>query len=223
MTLRCVKSFDIDILEFPIINHYATPKSKMLSFNKEKVCGNGDTFKDWIRRKGYEHSHAWNKIFRADLFMFVRYPEGEGNADMLITPVLYENSYNVYYSDYGFYYSCDHKTTPAAAVSFRSQYYQFRNLTELHKKVLDIYKMHDEANIILLRCVKALTNLHRCKGEKKEEYRKARRMLKGKKISIATLYSMKISLAEKFRFTTFSLFGANIHCKLSAMFRKKLR
>lgn len=212
---------DIDILEFPIINHYGTNRSKILSFNKEKVCGNGDAFKDWIRRCGYEHTHAWNKIFRADLFMFVRYPEGEGFADMLITPVLYENSYSVYYSDCGFYYSYDHKTTPAA-VSFRSQYYQFRNLTELHSKVLGIYKMYDEANTILLRCVKALTNLHRCKGEKKEEYKKARKMLKGKKINIITLYCMKIPLSEKFRFTTFSLFGANIHCRLSAMLMKKL-
>lgn len=211
---------DIDILEYPIIKHYETPKSKILTFNPEKISGNGDIFKDWIRRKGYEHSHACNKIFRADLFMFVRYPEGENAIDTLITPILYENSYNVYYSDCGFYYSYDHKQKKT--ISFQSQYYQYRNLTELYNKTLGIYKMYDEANEILLKCVSALTSLYRCKGEKKEEYKKAGRILKGKRMNIITLFRMNISPAEKIKFITFSLFGANIHSIISAKIQKKL-
>ena len=213
---------DVDILEFPIINHYETPKSEIISFNPEKVTGNGNIFKDWVRRKGYEHIQAWNKIFRADLFMFVRYPENESFADTLITPTLYENSYSVYYSDCGFYYSCDHKVISATAPTFRAQYHQFRNLTELYTKTLETYKMSEEANEILLKCVNALTTLYRCKGEKKEEYRKAGRMLKGKRISIASLYRMDISPAEKLKYTMFALFGANIHSKIFAIFQKKL-
>ena len=213
---------DVDILEFPIINHYETPKSEIISFNPEKVTGNGNIFKDWVRRKGYEHIQAWNKIFRTDLFMFVRYPENESFADTLITPTLYENSYSVYYSDCGFYYSCDHKVISATAPTFRAQYHQFRNLTELYTKTLETYKMSEEANEILLKCVNALTTLYRCKGEKKEEYRKAGRMLKGKRISIASLYRMDISPAEKLKYTMFALFGANIHSKIFAIFQKKL-
>ncbi|MBR5814166.1 MAG: glycosyltransferase, partial [Bacteroidaceae bacterium] len=95
---------DIDILEYPVHKYYESPRSQIISFKTEKVSGNENIFKDWITRQGYEHCFACNKIYRADMFMFVRYPEGEVFEDTLITPILYSSSENVYYSDCGFYY-----------------------------------------------------------------------------------------------------------------------
>ena len=96
---------DIDILEFPVNVHYESPDSHLLTFNAEKVTGNREIFIDYIKRKAYEHCYAWNKIYRADMFLFTRYPEGEVYEDLFVTPSLYENCGSVYYSDGGNWWS----------------------------------------------------------------------------------------------------------------------
>ena len=213
---------DIDILEYPINEHYESPRSNIISFSPEKVSGNENIFKDWIRRKGYEHCFACNKIYRADLFFFIRYPEGEVFEDTFVTPTLYQSSENVYYSDCGFYYYYDHKESITNNHSFKSQFFLCRNLTALYDKVAAITELQENANEILLRAVENLTDLFRCKDGKKEEYNKAAAMLKGKKISLRTLFNMNIPTKRKIKFVTFALFGAHIHSQLFAMFHKKL-
>lgn len=213
---------DIDILEFPIIEHYESPKSKIISFKPEKICGNENIFPDWIRRKGYEHCFACNKIYRADMFMFVRYPEGEVFEDTYVTPMLYGSCENIYYSDCGFYYYYDNEGSISKNYSFQSQFFLYRNLVALHKKVRDEYKMHTEANIILLRCIDNLTDLFRCRGGEKSEYKEASGMLKNCRISLKTLYKMEISAKKKIKYTLFSLFGPAGHSRIISMLRKKL-
>ena len=212
---------DIDILEYPVTKNYESPQSEVLSFNPEKVCGN-DIFPDWIKRKGYEHSFSCNKIYRADLFNFIRFPEGEVFEDTYITPMLYESAYNVYYSDCGFYYYYKNEGSITSCHSFKSQFFLFRNTVSLYEKVNDTYKMHDEAKEILLNCLDRLTDLHRCSDGEKSEYPKARKMLKGRKISINELFKMSIPTARKIKFIIFSLFGVRAHCAIFSMLNKKL-
>lgn len=213
---------DVDILEYPAVIHYESPRSRVLSFTPEKVCGSENIFPDWVRRAGYEHCFAWNKIYRADLFLFVRYPEGETFEDSLVTPMLYEGCYNVYYSDAGFYYYYDNENSISNTHSFRSKYLQYRNFANLYNKVANEYKMHDEARNILFHCVNHLTDLYRCSDGKKEEYKQAGKLLKGAKIELKELYNMDLPLKSKIKYTTLALFGAAVHSRIYAMFRKKL-
>lgn len=212
---------DIDILEYPVTKNYESPQSEVLSFNPQKVCGN-EIFPDWIKRKGYEHSFSCNKIYRADLFNFIRFPEGEVFEDTYITPMLYESAYNVFYSDCGFYYYYKNEGSITSSYSFKSQFFLFRNTVSLYEKVNDTYKMHDEAKEILLNCLDRLTDLHRCSDGEKNEYPKARKMLKGRKISINELFKMSIPTARKIKFIIFSLFGVRAHCSIFSMLNKKL-
>lgn len=213
---------DIDILEFPVIEHYESPRSRVMSFKPEKVSGNENIFKDWIKRQGYEHSYSWNKIYRADLFMFVRFPEGEVFEDTLVTPILYSSCENVYYSDCGFYYYYDNQEGISNRHSFKSYYFLFRNLSSLHDKVSAIEGLEDDANRILLRCIDNLTDLHRCSDSSKEERKKAVALVKEKRIKIDTLYKMNLTLPQKIKYTIFALLGAGIHSTLLSLFRKKL-
>ena len=212
---------DIDILEYPVTKNYESPQSEVLSFKPEKVCGN-DIFPDWIKRKGYEHSFSWNKIYRAELFNFVRFPEGEVFEDTFITPTLYESAYNVYYSDCGFYYYYKNEGSITSSHSFKSQFFLYRNSVSLYEKVNDTYKMHDEAKEILLNSLDRLTDLHRCSDGEKSEYLKARKMLKGRRIAPKELFNMNIPTKRKIKFIIFSLFGTKAHCCLFAALNKKL-
>ena len=212
---------DIDILEYPVTKNYESPQSEVLSFKPEKVSGN-DIFPDWIKRKGYEHSFSWNKIYRAELFNFVRFPEGEVFEDTFITPTLYESAYNVYYSDCGFYYYYKNEGSITSSHSFKSQFFLYRNSVSLYEKVNDTYKMHDEAKEILLNSLDRLTDLHRCSDGEKSEYLKARKMLKGRRIAPKELFNMNIPTKRKIKFIIFSLFGTKAHCCLFAALNKKL-
>ncbi len=212
---------DIDILEYPVTKNYESPQSEVLSFKPEKVSGN-DIFPDWIKRKGYEHSFSWNKIYRAELFNFVRFPEGEVFEDTFITPTLYESAYNVYYSDCGFYYYYKNEGSITSSHSFKSQFFLYRNSVSLYEKVNDTYKMYDEAKEILLNSLDRLTDLHRCSDGEKSEYLKARKMLKGRRIAPKELFNMNIPTKRKIKFIIFSLFGTKAHCCLFAALNKKL-
>ena len=212
---------DIDILEYPVTKNYESPQSEVISFNPEKVSGN-NIFPDWIKRKGYEHCFSCNKIYRAELFNFIRFPEGEVFEDTYITPMLYESAYNVYYSDCGFYYYYKNEGSITSNHSFKSRYFLFKNTFALYEKVIDTYKMQDEAKEILLKTLDRLTDLHCCSDGKKEEYAKARKMLKGKKIPVNELFKMDIPAIKKIKYSIFSLLGFGAHCFVFRMFNKKL-
>ena len=213
---------DIDILEYPIIKYYESPRSEIISFKPEKIKGNENVFTDWIKRKGYNHCFACNKIYRADMFMFVRYPEGEVFEDILVTPQLYEGSENVYYSDCGFYYYYDHPESISNSYSFKSKYYIFRNFVQLHEKVAKNPELKEQAHDILFHCTDNLIDLLRCRDGEKEQYKEAIAMLKGKGISLPELYKLELSIKKKIKYTTLALFGAKFHCRLFALLHKKL-
>ena len=212
---------DIDILEYPVTKNYESPQSEVLSFKPEKVSGS-DIFPDWIRRKGYEHSFSCNKIYRAELFNFIRFPEGEVFEDTYTTPMLYESAYNVYYSDCGFYYYYKNEGSISNTYSFKRQYFLYRNNVLLYNKVNDTYKMHDDAKIILLNSLDRLTDLHRCSDGEKDDYAKARKMLKDRRIALNDLFKMNIPTMRKIKFIAFSLFGIRAHCIIYTLFKKKL-
>ncbi len=214
---------DIDILEYPVIRDYESPKSDVVSFSPQKISGNPDVFIDWIKRKGYDHGYAWNKIYRAEMFLFVRFPEGEVFEDMYTTPMLYESAYNVYYSDCGFYYYYKHEKSITTNYSFKSQYYLYRNTLSLFKKVNDTYKMHEEAKELQFSCLDRLTDLHRCSDGEKDEYKKAREMMsRERRIGIQELFKMNIPTSRKIKFVIYSIFGVRAHCLLFATIHKKL-
>ena len=213
---------DVDILEYPVHKYYESPRSEIVSFKPEKVKGNENVFTDWVKRKGYEHCFACNKIYRADMFMFVRYPEGEVFEDILITPQLYEGSENVYYSDCGFYYYYDHPESISNTISFNSKFFIFRNFIQLHDKVAKNPELKEQAHDILFRCADNLTDLMRCRDGQKQQYKDAIAMMNDKGISIGELYKLPLSLKRKIKFTTLALFGASFHCRLYSLFNKKL-
>ncbi|MBR3884069.1 MAG: glycosyltransferase [Bacteroidaceae bacterium] len=213
---------DVDLLEFPVTVDYDSPQSKIVSFPSEKVSDNEKIFVDWIKRKGYEHCYSWNKIYRADLFCFVRFPEGELFEDTYITPILYESCNNVFYSDAGFYYYHKHKGSISNSYSFKSIFFRYRNFVNLYKKAKNEYKLEEESRDLLFKCLDCLTDLCRCSDGTKKERENAIGMIKDERLPISILYKMEIPLRSKIKYTIFSLSNAKIHSMAYSIFRKKL-
>ena len=213
---------DIDILEYPVTEHYETPQSNVVSFSPQKITGSESIFRDWIKRKGYMHCYACNKIYRAELFFFVRYPEGEVFEDILTTPMLIESSRAMYYSDAGFYYYHDNNEGISHKYSFKSLSNRYNNMLTLYKKIKYRYAMHQESHDMLLRTLDCLTDLLRCSDGSKEEQKTACAQINAERMTLSELYRKDLPAKRKIKYTTFALLGASAHCRLYAMLKKKL-
>ena len=95
---------DIDILEYPVIVNYRSPKQHKLDFTEEIIYDN--IYNYWYKGQAYLHSYACNKIYRAGLFQDVRYPVGVLFEDMHTLPRLLKKAKTVMTTGQGLYYYC---------------------------------------------------------------------------------------------------------------------
>lgn len=60
----------------------------------------------WLQSKAYEHTYAWNKIYRRELFREVRYPKGKIFEDVFVLPQLLQKARRVTTTSRGAYHYC---------------------------------------------------------------------------------------------------------------------
>lgn len=95
---------EYDILEYPVYVYYgAKDKERELVFNEKEYV---DSVEYWLAGKAYEHSYAWNKIYRRELFENVRFPVGKIFEDIHILPLLLAKAKIVATTNVGLYYYC---------------------------------------------------------------------------------------------------------------------
>lgn len=97
----------IDILEYPVSVHHLSDKC----YNY--IPGNNqlETYKEWLMRKGYRHSYAWNKIFRRTLWEGTEFPAGKHVEDLYTIPYIAEKAHNIFASNKGIYYYCKRESS----------------------------------------------------------------------------------------------------------------
>ena len=95
---------DIDILEYPVFVFYGSPKQHKLSFDGDTTYHDMDDY--WYKGQAYQHSYAWNKIYRRGLFQEVRFPKGILFEDMHTLPRLLKEVKTVMTTGLGLYYYC---------------------------------------------------------------------------------------------------------------------
>lgn len=75
-----------DILEYPIMERIGHPKKEMLlSFEPKEYTS---SWEYWLKEKAYNHTYAWNKLFRRSLFENISFPKGKNFEDALTIPLL---------------------------------------------------------------------------------------------------------------------------------------
>ena len=95
---------DIDILEYPVFVFYGSSKQHKLAFDGDTTYHDMDDY--WYKGQAYQHSYAWNKIYRAGLFQEVRFPKGILFEDMHTLPRLLKEVKTVMTTGLGLYYYC---------------------------------------------------------------------------------------------------------------------
>lgn len=81
-----LKNPDVDILEF----NFKRPNGEVLWPIPE--YGFFNNAKDyWLATKAWQHTYAWNKIYKSDLYDKCRFPKGQIYEDLLLLPDLLKN------------------------------------------------------------------------------------------------------------------------------------
>ncbi|GAB6982868.1 glycosyltransferase family 2 protein [Prevotella dentasini] len=93
---------DTDILEFGVIKEKGNGTEK-LSFTTQTFTSLSDY---WLMGHAYQHTYAWNKIYRRSLFDEIRYPAGKVFEDILTLPYLVKRARQVKTCPLGFYHYC---------------------------------------------------------------------------------------------------------------------
>ena len=77
---------DVDILEYPVLERYGHPhKQHQLTFSSHEYTNNTEY---WFKERAYNHTYAWNKIYKRHLFEYIRFPKGKTFEDVLTMPYL---------------------------------------------------------------------------------------------------------------------------------------
>lgn len=96
----------IDILEYPVSVHYYSDQNYTYSPGENKT----ETYAEWIKREGYRHSFACNKIFKKKLWTEGRkFPPGKYFEDLYTIPYIMEKASIIYASNHGQYFYCQRK------------------------------------------------------------------------------------------------------------------
>lgn len=95
---------EADILEYPVCVYHGTVRAYRYRPGKERL----ENFIEWVQRKGYIHSYAWNKIYRRSLWKNRRFPVGKFYEDSYTIPYVLRDAGKILCSNYGMYYYCSH-------------------------------------------------------------------------------------------------------------------
>ena len=130
-----------DIVEFPLYRHYGSDEQEVIRFEQRTY---NDMKAYWLEGKAYEHSYAWNKIYRRELFSSVRFPKGKVFEDVATLPLLLDKAQSVMTTDKGLYYYCVNK----AGITQQAKGEELNTLLKAHLEILkrgwcdDEYYMH---------------------------------------------------------------------------------
>lgn len=90
-----------DLLEYPAMLHVGSPRQRLLTFEDKTY---DDVASYWLGTRAYQHTYAWNKVYRRQLFDGVRFPVGKVFEDAATLPLLLHRKPRVATTSQGMYY-----------------------------------------------------------------------------------------------------------------------
>lgn len=159
---------EVDMLEYPVEVHADSAQAYRLSFPDETQTA--DTFADWIRREGYAHCYAWNKIYRAEVWSDMRFPVGAYYEDTAVMPDIVRRCRCIHYSSRGCYRYIMHPGTITTSYRYDKQRQLFENNHRLYIAIKDDAALRTEAMHLWICCLNLLVDLGRCADADKSDY-----------------------------------------------------
>lgn len=159
---------EVDMLEYPVEVHADSAQAYRLSFPDETQTA--DIFADWIRREGYAHCYAWNKIYRAEVWSDMRFPVGAYYEDTAVMPDIVRRCRCIHYSSRGCYRYIMHPGTITTSYRYDKQRQLFENNHRLYIAIKDDAALRTEAMHLWICCLNLLVDLGRCADADKSDY-----------------------------------------------------
>lgn len=159
---------EVDMLEYPVEVHACSPHAYRLSFPDETQ--RTDIFADWIRREGYVHCYAWNKIYRRKLWHETRFPVGAFYEDTAVMPTIVRQCRGIHYSSQGCYRYIMHPGTITTSYRYDKQRQLFENNHRLYKEIKEDNALRTEAMRLWTCCLNLLIDLGRCTDVDRSDY-----------------------------------------------------
>lgn len=108
---------EADVLEYPVCVHHGAQTSYRYRPGNNRM----ENFTGWVKRKGYAHSYAWNKIYRRSLWQNRRFPTGKLFEDCYTIPYLLRDAGCILCSNRGLYYYCSRKGSISNTLTIKNE------------------------------------------------------------------------------------------------------
>ncbi len=96
---------EADVLEYPVCVYHGARNSYCHTPGKGEIID----YAEWVRRKGYVHCYAWNKIYRRILWRDIRFPEGKWFEDVYTIPSVLQRARGIRFVEKGLLYYCNRR------------------------------------------------------------------------------------------------------------------
>lgn len=165
---------EYDILEYPVYRHHGHALETFISWGDHVYT---DIRQYWCECHAYEHTYAWNKIYRRALFDQVRFPVGKVFEDVYTYPQLLDDAKIVATTSQGAYFYKDNphgitanasgkelKMLLEAHLSIYNKFMDDRYYIHILNIQMDVYESTGERPLLPKR---KLTNFTGMRGKEK--------------------------------------------------------
>lgn len=211
----------IDMLEYPVEVHADSPQAYRLSFPDETQ--HADLFADWIRREGYLHCYAWNKIYRATLWSDTRFPVGAYYEDTAVMPTIIRQCQSIHYSSHGCYRYIMHAGTITTSYRYDKQRQLFLNNHRLYLEIKDHEALRLEAMRLWICCLNLLIDMGRCADADKTDYHYLIAETDTHHPPYDALLKAAPNLATRIKLFPLPAVGLSVYCRSYVTLTKSLR
>lgn len=200
----------IDMLEYPVEVHADSAQAYLLSFPDETQ--QADIFADWIRREGYLHCYAWNKIYRSSLWSQTRFPQGAYYEDTAVMPAIIQQCHSIHYSGHGCYRYIMHAGTITTSYRYDKQRQLFENNHRLYKEIKDNKMLQLEAMRLWICCLNLLVDMGRCTDVDTADYQRTIEEADAYHPSYRELIKAAPAMATRIKLLPLPLIGLKAYC-----------
>ena len=212
---------EVDMLEYPVEVHADSDQAYHLSFPDETQ--HADIFADWIRREGYVHCYAWNKIYRRELWRETRFPVGAYYEDTAVMPAIVRQCRGIHYSSQGCYRYIMHPGTITTSYRYNKQRQLFENNHRLYKEIKDDKALKLEALRLWICCLNLLIDMGRCTDADQADYSYMIDEADAHHPSYRELLKAAPDIATRAKLLPLPLMGLKAYCRSYTALTKPLR
>lgn len=202
---------EVDMLEYPVEVHAESERAYHLTFSDETQFE--DVFVDWIRRDGYKHCYAWNKIYRTQLWRHIRFPHGEYYEDIAVMPNIVKQCRQIHYSSHGCYRYIMHSGTITTSYQYDKQRQLYINSNNLYLEIKNNVALRAEALRMWIYCLNLLVDMGRCHDVDHTDYTYIIALADTERPQYRALIEVASSVAMRLKLLPLPLIGLNVYCR----------